>query len=564
MTQTLTLQSASQRYAAAADRFAAADGTKRLWQRDATLWTGADEADWLGWLHPTQPEERELAPLRALAAEARNEAIEQVVVMGMGGSSLCPDVLAETFAPADGYPRVRVLDSTVPGQITSLRDEVEGTKTWFVVPSKSGGTIEPNAFLAYFFEQARQEWGDEAGARFIAITDPGSSLEARAASLGFRAVLHGIPSVGGRFSALSAFGLLPAALQGIDLNTWLEPARAMARACGPEVALADNPGAQLGVAIGALALGGRDKLALVLSPGLRALGAWLEQLVAESTGKNGRGVVPIDGGPLPAPGDAGEDRLFVYVRLAEAPDLDQDAAVQALSDTGQPVIRIDVARASDLAGELFRWEFATAVAGAVLEVNPFDQPDVESAKREARALMTAYEETGSLPERAPLLRDGARAFFADRALSASPDAPSLIASHFARAHAGDYLSLNVYLPMEPVATRSLERLRTVLANTLGLPVALGFGPRFLHSTGQLHKGGANNGVFLQLTAEDPADLSVPGQRYSFGVLKQAQARGDFDVLCERGRRILHIHLPALTAAALDELVDEIARSLRRA
>lgn len=561
MTQTLMLGIASECFAAAAERFDAAGGTRRLWDSDASLWTGADEADWLGWLDLTDPSPSDLAALDELARAARREQIQQIVVMGMGGSSLCPDLLARSFEPAAGCPRVRVLDSTVPAQVAAIEQQIDWPATWFVVSSKSGGTIEPNSFLAYFFALARDHLGDAASSHFVAITDPGSSLEARAHELGFRAVVAGIPSVGGRFSALSAFGLLPAALQGIDLADWLGRAGALARACGPDVAVSDNPGAQLGLAMGALASAGRDKLVLALSPGIAAFGGWIEQLVAESTGKAGRGVTPIDGGTLPTPQAAGSDKLFVYIRLGSAPDPSQEDAIAALAAAGQPVVRIDVAESLDLAGELFRWEFATAVASAVLGVNPFDQPDVESAKREARELMAAYERDGCLPEASPLLRDDGLALFADPGLALPADLDRAIADHFARTVAGDYVALNAYLPMDDATRLVLESLRRVLSTQLHVPTTLGFGPRFLHSTGQLHKGGANNGVFLQLTADDPFDLPVPDQHYSFAVLKQAQARGDFAVLCERGRRALHLHLPADDPAALLDLVHRVERTL---
>jgi transaldolase/glucose-6-phosphate isomerase len=561
VTQTLNLGTASALFSSAERDFAASRGTARLWARDASLWTGTDEADWLGWLDLTDPSPEDVAPLQAIARDAAQEGIRQVVVMGMGGSSLCPDVLAQTFEPAEGHPRVSVLDSTVPEQLTALERTIDWARTWFVVPSKSGGTIEPNSFLAYFYERAREQLGGPPGRHFIAITDPGSSLEARARELGFRSIVPGIPSVGGRFSALTAFGLLPAALQGIDLQDWLARAHPMATDCGPEVPVADNPGAQLGLAIGALAAAGRDKLSVVLSPPLAALGAWLEQLIAESTGKAGLGVVPIDGGFLPESDAAAADSLFVYVRLATAPAPSQDAAIEALLALGAPVVRIEVADPRDLAAEFFRWEFATAVAGAVLGINPFDQPDVESAKQEARSLMDEFEASGGLPETAALLEEDGIEVTADPNLEHVHELEAAIAAHFRRVGRGDYVAINAYLAMSPENQRALSRLRDLLTQRLGVPTSVGFGPRFLHSTGQLHKGGANNGVFLQLTADDPRDLPVPGQAYSFGVLKQAQALGDFAVLSQRGRRALQLHLPAASPAELEALILRVERAI---
>ena len=567
----LELGAASQTFADAWDRFEASDGIRRLWARDSSLWTDRGEDQWLGWLDLPATPAHVLETYTELARSAHQDAVRHVVVMGMGGSSLCPDVLAQSFAPAAGQPTTLVLDSTVPAQIARVARQLDWSRSWFLVPSKSGGTIEPNCLLAFFHERAVRELGEaEAGARFLAITDAGSSLESVARERGFRAIVPGVPSVGGRFSALSAFGLLPAALQGIDVADWLARAARMADACGPDAPAAANPGAQLGVAIAALAAAGRDKLTLAISPGLAALGAWIEQLVAESTGKHGAGVVPIVGEALPDPEQAGDDRLFVYTRLQTAPDTAQDAAIDALAAAGQPIVRIDVADPRDLAAEIFRWEFATAPSGAVLGLNPFDQPDVESAKLEARSLMAAYERDGSLPQRKPLLRadapdgDGTWTLYADPGLGDAADLDSALRHHFARAGRGDYLANNAHVDMSEANAGPLARLRHTLGRRLGIATTLGYGPRFLHSTGQLHKGGPGTGIFLQLTADDAEDLPIPGQRYSFGVLAQAQAQGDFAVLCERGRRALHIHLPADTTTALERLADRVERVLSTA
>ncbi|MEE2664029.1 MAG: transaldolase [Myxococcota bacterium] len=563
-TQRLELGVARNVFEAAIARFESKDGVRRLWERDASLWTDADEASWLGWLDLPEAPASELEPLHSLARSARDEGIRQVVVVGMGGSSLCPDVLAHSFEPAPGYPRTLVLDSTVPAQIAALEAALDLPRAWFVVSSKSGSTIEPNSLFAYFYARAVECFGErEAGARFIAITDPGSRLETVARECRFRASVPGVASVGGRFSALSAFGLLPAALQGLDLGDWLGRAREMARACGPGVPTRDNPGALLGLAIGALAAAGRDKLVLAISPGLSALGGWLEQLVAESTGKHGRGIVPIDGGTLPTPDEAGDDCLFVYTRLASAPDAAQDAAIAALEAAEVPLVRIDVDQPLDLAAELFRWEVATAVAGAELELNPFDQPDVEAAKVAARSLMTAYQRDGSLPDTAPLRVEAGFTAFADEALGDPPDLEAAIARHFARTGPGDYVAINAYLERNDANAALLGRMRQTLARKLGVPTTLGYGPRFLHSTGQLHKGGPNTGVFLQLTSDDASPLAIPGQGYSFGVLKQAQSLGDFAVLCERGRRALRIHLASDVTSALEELAKRIEHALGR-
>jgi len=563
-TQTFQLGAARKLFETAITRFESRDGVRRLWERDASLWTGTDESNWLGWLDLPAAPASDLEPLHALAHTARNEGIRRFVVVGMGGSSLCPDVLAHSFEPAPGYPRAEVLDSTVPAQIAALEAAIELPHTWFVVSSKSGSTIEPNSLFAYFYARAIERFGErEAGAHFIAITDPGSRLETVARKRQFRACVPGVATVGGRFSALSAFGLLPAALQGLDLGDWLARAHEMALACGPNVPTRDNPGALLGLAIGALAAAGRDKLVLAISPRLATFGGWLEQLVAESTGKQGRGVVPIDGGLLPAPDEAGDDCLFVYTRLASEPDAAQDAAIAALEAADVPLVRIEVDQPLDLAAELFRWEIATAVAGAELQLNPFDQPDVEAAKVAARSLMTAYQRDGALPDPVPLRAEAGFTIFADDALGEPPDLETAIASHFARTGPGDYVAINAYLERNDANTALLGRLRQTLARRLGVPATLGYGPRFLHSTGQLHKGGPNTGVFLQLTSDDVDAPQIPEQGYSFGVLKQAQSLGDFAVLCERGRRALRIHLPSNVASALEELAKRIDHAVDR-
>lgn len=558
---------------AAADRalaeLARADAGRRLWQRDASLWTASGEERWLGWLALAEDSPATRATVAAcerVASRARELGLAHTLIMGMGGSSLCPDVLARSFPAAAGHPSTLVLDSTVPAAVEAAAARIDPARTAFVVASKSGGTIEPNAFCAFFWERAVRALGERAaGERFVAITDPGSSLERLARERGFGAVVAGLPDVGGRFSALSAFGLVPAALQGLDVADWLARARAMARACGPDVAADANPGLRLGAAIGALAAAGRDKLTLAISPAIASFGGWLEQLVAESTGKRGRGVVPIDGEPLPAPDRAGDDRLFVALRLASAPDAAQDAALDALEAAGQPVVRIELDDARDLAGEIFRFEVATAIAGAVLGVDPFDQPDVESAKVEARALMAAYERDGALPSPAPLVRDGELAAFADPALGEVRTLDDALARHLARAARGDYVAINAWVAMDAAHGAALARLRDAVARATRVPTTLGYGPRFLHSTGQLHKGGPDRAVVLQVGAACARDLAVPGAAYSFGVLARAQAQGDFAVLVERGRRALRVELPGRESPSgdIDDLALRIARIAAR-
>ncbi len=508
------------------------DCTQRLWDGDASLWTGGDEARWLGWLAAPREQQEQLPSYLALAEGARAEDLSHALLLGMGGSSLCCEVLAETFGSAEGRPELVVVDSTVPAQVRAVEERIDPAHTLCIVSSKSGGTVETDVLRRHFFSHI----GDPR--RFIAITDPGSALEQRARQEGWRAVAHGHPEIGGRFSALSAFGLVPAALIGIDAVDLLARARRLARE--PEPALA------LGVAFGALARAGRDKLTLITSPGLSALGAWLEQLLAESTGKNGVGIVPIDGERPMAPAEYGGDRVFAYVRLASAPDPAQDRFARELFAAGQPVLRIDVAEPAELGAEFLRWELATAAAGSVLGIHPFDQPDVEAAKVAARELISRYEQTGSLPQAEPLLREGVFELYADAASTEAfgrlGDLGAILRAHLARLGAGDYLALNAFVERSGAHAAPLAELRDAVAHRSGCATTLGFGPRFLHSTGQLHKGGANRALVLEVTAHDATDLPIPDQRISFGVLKDAQARGDFDVLCARGRRALRLHV----------------------
>ena len=546
-----------------------AGNVARLWAGDRSLWSGEDEDRWLGWLQaPEQHGGLDAAVVESLASQIERESIAHVAVLGMGGSSLCPDVLSHSFgadAIRRGFPRLHVFDSTVPAQIRARLDALDLEHTLFIVSSKSGSTIEPNVLFAYLHEQLVERLGrDRAGGRFAAVTDPGSALERLAQERGFAGVAHGVPTIGGRFSALSSFGLLPGALIGLDPDAFLAPARAMARACGPDVPPHDNPGVKLGLAMGALASRGRDKLCLVISPVLASLGAWLEQLIAESTGKQGRGIVAIGDERLGPPEVYGDDRLFCYVRVASEPaaleQAAQDRAVDALEAAGHPVVRLHVASPMDLAAEFFRWELATATAGAVLSMNPFTQPDVEAAKRAARSLMQAFEESGALPARQPILDAEDMTWFSDSGIaarSASGNARAVLASHLERLTAGDYFAVNAYLANSRRNDAELQALRHAVRDRRRVATSLGYGPRFLHSTGQLHKGGPNSGVFLQITARDPEDLPIPGQRYSFGVLAGAQAQGDFDVLVERGRRVLWVELadPDTGLPRLRELVE---------
>lgn len=549
----------------AAARWDADRGTARLWQKDASIWTGTDEGQWLGWLDSPSAKAADVQALGEFASRVRDDGFTDVLLLGMGGSSLCPEVLAETFGPAAGWPQLHVLDSTDPAQVRAVVSRADLARTLVIVASKSGSTLEPNIFYAYVHERLVAAVGHEhAGRHLVAITDPGSKLQRVAGEAGFRQVFRGEPSIGGRYSALSPFGLVPASLLGLDLDRWLSSARAMAESCGPDRPAATNPGVGPGVVLGTAAVTGRDKLTFVVSPRIGSLGAWLEQLVAESTGKRGKAIIPVDREPLGPPECYGADRLFAYVRLSAAPDPDQDAGIEALAAAGHPVLRVNVAEPLDLAGEFFRWEIATAVAGAIMGINPFDQPDVEASKVATRALTSDFEVRGVLPSETPVIEGQGLRLFTDEAnaatIAAAADASTSaawIAAHLDRLTAGDYFALLAYVPMTPAHEAILRQIRTRVRDRRRVATCVGFGPRFLHSTGQAYKGGPSSGVFLQITCEDAEDLPVPGARYSFGVVKAAQARGDFQVLLDRGRRALRVHLgPDVRAglATLDQLV----------
>jgi transaldolase/glucose-6-phosphate isomerase len=475
-----------------------------------------------------------------------------------------------TFGSRPGFPAFHVLDSTDPAQVRALEKQVDLAHTLFIVSSKSGSTLEPNIFKQYFFQRVQAAVGAEtAGSRFIAITDPGSKMQQVAESEGFRRIFFGLPSVGGRYSALSNFGMVPAAIMGIDIPRLLDHVEEMVHACSATVPVADNPGVVLGTFLGVLANQGRDKLTIITSPGIRDFGAWLEQLVSESTGKEGKGLISVDREPLGAPGVYGSDRVFAYIRLESALDAEQEKAVEALVAAGQPVVRINMTDAYQLGAEMFRWEFATAVAGSILGIHPFDQPDVEASKVATRKLTAEYEKSGALPSETPFFAaDGIKLFTDEKNTAALQQAvggrPSLAAylkAHLDRLGAGDYFALLAYIAMNEAHERPLQVMRQAVRDARRVATCLGFGPRFLHSTGQAFKGGPNTGVFLQITCDAADDLPVPGQKYTFGVVKAAQARGDFQVLAERDRRVLRVHLGPDVAAGLATLRAAVADAL---
>jgi len=521
------------------------DKVSRIWKKDATVWTDEDEAKWLGWLDIVDEELQQFGLYRDFHTDITAAGFTDVLLMGMGGSSLCPEVLGITF----GRSNFHILDSTSPAQIKSIENKIDIDETLFIVASKSGSTLEPNCFKQYFFDLVANRVGREkAGRQFVAITDPGSKMEKIAKEDDFRYVFYGDAEIGGRFSALSAFGLTAAAAMGLDVEDLLRRTKQMVDACrsGDD----ENSGLLLGAILGTCQKKGIDKLTILTGDDVHDLGAWLEQLLAESTGKNGKAIIPVDREPLIDESEYSHDRVFVSLVTKDEKVSDRHARLlDELAQAGRPVIDIELDSIENIGQEFFRWEFATAVAGSIMGINPFNQPDVESAKIEARKLTDEYEKTGSLPPETPFLEaEGVRLFtseqYSQELMSADRSLRSVIQNHLSKIKEGDYFALLAYVRMNQENEELLQSIRAKVLEKYRIATCLGFGPRFLHSTGQAYKGGPNTGVFLQITSDDEFDLPVPGQKYTFGVVKAAQARGDFQVLLDRGRRALRVHLGA--------------------
>ena len=537
-----------------------------LWQKDASLWTGTDESNWLGWLTIAEEQLAHIDALKQIAKDVKKSRFKHALLLGMGGSSLCPEVLRMTFGKIKGFPELDVLDSTDPTQIKAIESKVDLKSTICIVSSKSGSTLEPNIYKQYFFERVKAKVGEkEVGNRFIAITDPGSKMQQVAEGDKFRKIFFGVPSIGGRYSALSNFGMVPGAIMGLDVEKFLKSTEEMVQVCGASSAADANPGVILGTILGVAANRGRDKVTIIASPGISDLGAWLEQLIAESTGKIGKGIIPVDRERLARPSAYGNDRVFAYLRLAAKPNKSQDAAVFALEKAGEPVVRINLPNIHSLGQEFFRWEIATAVAGSIIGINAFNQPDVEASKIETRKLTSEYETTGSLPAESPFCEEKGIKLFADEkntaALKGGSSLADVLRAHLSRIAANDYFGVLGYIPMNERNEKALQAIRHLVRDKKKVATVLGFGPRFLHSTGQAYKGGPNSGVFLQITCDDAKDLPVPGQKYTFGVVKAAQARGDFAVLAERGRRALRVHLGKNLAGGLLALTKAVQKAI---
>lgn len=547
-------------YQAAVDakiaEFNAKNFTAGFWQKQADLWVQDPAAQaelraYMGWLRVAETMQQAVPEILGFVEEVKAAGFTHVIVMGMGGSSMAPIVFQKSFPKAAGALEMLVLDTTDPGTVQQIEQQVPLETTLCIVASKSGTTAEPLAFGDYFYERIKAVKGERAGENFVAITDPGSKFIATAESLGYRRVFLNFTEVGGRFSALSYFGLVPAALYGIDIEELLRRSVGMMEANGSNGPVAHNPGLELGVALGVLAQQGRDKLTLVTPAGLSDLGLWLEQLIAESTGKHGVGILPVAGEPLADLSLYGNDRVFVYVGYEGDTD-EQSQQLQALEAAGHPVIRILMQDALDLGQEFFRWEVATAVASAVLQINPFDQPNVQAAKTATDKLMKEVAEKGALPQEATTLEAEGLRYYG----GAGTDAKALLEGFF-QAEPGAYVSIQAYLTETPELNAAIDELRAALQRRLRAATTFGYGPRFLHSTGQYHKGGPNTGLFLQLTADNHPDLPLPGRSYTFGTLKDAQAQGDLEALRSADRRTLRVHLGADALAGVRKLTDAL-------
>ena len=533
---------------------------ERIWDKDPTLWKDNKEAkemipESLGWLSVAEEMADAVPELEKFAAEVHKAGYTHVVHMGMGGSSLAPLLFERTYQTGENGLELTVLDTTDPETIKEVEQHVPLEQTLFIVASKSGTTAEPNAFGDYFYTKLKSKIGDEAGAHFAVITDPGSPLIDKAKKRSYRKVFLNFKDIGGRYSALSYFGMVPAALMGMDVESFLERPLRMRKVCKTEDEPSKNPALRLGAIMGELALQGRDKLTLVLPDELSSLGMWLEQLVAESTGKEGKGILPVTGESLLKPDDYGDDRLFVDLHLKGREDHTVSNKLKQLHEAGHPVATITVRELEDIAQEFYRWEMAVAAAGAIIGINAFNQPNVQGSKDATDRLLKKVEAEGSLPASEPVLVKRNLRFFSKE----KPDtAEELLRSFFNQAEAGDYISIQAYLTEEPTTGQLLQQLRTTLQRQFKLATTIGYGPRFLHSTGQYHKGGPNTGLFIQLTADDKANLQVPDTSYTFSVFKHAQALGDLESLRDHDRSVLKIDLNSNIHEGLDQLNDWIS------
>jgi glucose-6-phosphate isomerase len=524
------------------------DLAKRIWQKDASLWKSDGDSvkiikNSLGWLTVADEMIGVVDDLVAFAKSVRDRGFQHVMVCGMGGSSLCPEMLARTFGRQPDFPELLVLDSTDPDVIAGFMERIDVERCLFVIASKSGSTTEPNVFYKFWYEEVSKR-RDNPGDNFVAITDPGSPLVETAKELRFHQTFLNQPDIGGRYSALSYFGMVPAALMGLDVRDLLDAARLAEKAL--------NPAVELGTAIGDYANEGRDKLTLVIDQKLETLGLWIEQLIAESTGKEGKGILPVNGEPLGTPDVYGNDRVFVLISLGSLSQETQ-TKLDALAAAGHPVINRKLDDLYDLGAEFFEWEFATAVAGWRLGINPFDQPNVQEAKDATKELLSSFVRRGQLDERNKIAADDLMTIYGGDDAQKAESVSEVLRKVLATIKPGDYIAFLNYIEETPETDQKFQEFRVQLRDKTHCAVTIGYGPRFLHSTGQLHKGGPDTGVFFQIIANDKVDFAIPGEPYTFTILKQAQALGDFRALMKRGRRVIGIDLGDNTSAALDAL-----------
>lgn len=538
---------------------------ERLWAKDASLWK-SDPGDQtkiknrLGWLTVAETMMESVGEITGFVSSVRDAGFTHALLLGMGGSSLCPEVFRTTFGVAKGYPDLIVLDTTDPATILNVEKGIDLTKTLFIVASKSGTTIEVESLYCYFYEKLRAIKQDLIGDHFIAITDPGTPLEGLARTENFRRIFLASRDIGGRYSALSYFGLVPAALIGIDLDAFLDRAEEMVHASVSCIPSEENPGIRLGAILGELGMEGRNKVTIVCSANIGSFGLWLEQLIAESTGKEGKDLVPVVGEKIGGPGAYGNDRLFIYLKTDSSPDKDLDRKFKELQAAGHPLVTIRLRDAFDLAKEFFRWEIATSAAGAILGINPFDEPNVSESKENTRKILEEFQATGQMPLQREILEEEGIRLYGDPSTVPDGSIKKAFEAFLSQARPNDYLALMAYLESSPVHEALLQKLRHWIRNRYSVATTLGYGPRFLHSTGQLHKGGAGNGLFLQIAADDQEDIQIPGETYTFGNLKRAQALGDFYSLTSRGLRVLQIYLGSHVEKDLKKLIRRIGIS----
>ena len=545
--------------------FQSAGIIQKIWSKDHSVWRSEEVhkksiLTRLGWLHSVGLMEKNLGMLRDCAAEVRTAGFTHAVVLGMGGSSLCPDVCRATFGSASGYPQLHVLDSTNPVSVQRIEGSIVLEKTLFIVASKSGGTTETNMFFKYFYDRVDHKRPGQAGGNFVAVTDADTQMERIAKEKKFRKIFINPSDIGGRYSALSYFGLVPMAVIGMDLAKILKSAKGVID-MSKTSDIKNNSSAMLGIAMGETFKNGVDKLTLLASDGIKTFGCWAEQLVAESTGKEGKGVIPIEGESRRS--DYSSDRLFVFLML----DQDQGPMYefqQELRKKGQPIVEIVLDHPYDLGGEFFRWEFATAIAAAVMKINPFDEPNVKESKDNTVRMIEEYKKTGRLPEQKPVAEEkGLKCYvesdYAKRLTDGRSDSSprSVIQAHISQKMPGDYVAMLAYVDQNEKNERLLRGVRDAVGTKTGCPTTLGFGPRYLHSTGQLHKGGKANGLFILFTAEEAVDIAIPGEQFSFEVLKNAQALGDYHSLAGRSLRILRIHLGNDIEGGLKKFISEL-------